>query len=287
MTRTVILSVIVVLILTGLQMNQSRQQTLYAKLASKISDDSAMPTEQGIGHMVHLLSFHNVSSDVSDESTMSKNSVGIRNQREGKLDFIPLENTRHAVLAAVLGAMSKTFSTSTPLFHLIHTTKEEDFGLMQKRCLESIFYHHPHAKTILHVKNMTARPVQYLIDGGYDLTVQIYDPIASLKLFRKKEILPDKMIRKFIKRVDSYARDPEGNWYSNESNLLRMILMYLEGGIYLGTVCPFQFSASTDAETKCLTVLFSGFPFLPLPRHRYNRCETNGRSSPKRHWISK
>ena len=123
---------------------------------------------------------------------------------------------------------------STQLFHLVHTTTEENFGRMQKKCLESIFYHHPNARTILHVKNMTATPVQYLIDAGYDLSVQFYDPVASLKRLQEKKIISDRIIAKFMERVDDLAKDPQGNWYSNESNLMRMILMYLDGGIYLG-----------------------------------------------------
>lgn len=145
-------------------------------------------------------------------------------------DIIPYPNTREAVVSSI----PRNVSISPQLFHLIHTTEEESFGTMQKRCLESIFYHHPNARVILHAKYLTKEPVQYLINAGYNVSVEPYDPIESLKQVRQRKIFPDHLIKKFMRHIEGYASDPGGNWFSNESNLLRMILMYLDGGIYLG-----------------------------------------------------
>jgi hypothetical protein len=235
MKRTAILATIVALILTWMQVIESVQETFLAEMASKIADTSFMPAEQGIGNLVYM------PYDDSIEKNGDNNNENILDQG---LDFIPSENTRQALR----GVVSRNVSKSKALFHLIHTTNEEDFGRMQKRCLESVFYHHPNAKTILHVKNMTAAPVQYLIDAGYNLAVKRYDPVSSLKRLQKKEILPAALIRRFIKKVDGFSTDPEGNWYSNESNLLRMILMYLDGGIYLGMARFFNFPLESSCD---------------------------------------
>lgn len=244
-----VVSAVLALIFAALQVNQSRLQTLYVQMAiSEHRDEPFIPIIILSQQQQQNSNDNDVSSSTTSSSSKTNNNT-LRKRKErttttgdggaGTIDFIPLEATRQAVVEAA--ETSRNISTSmTPLlFHLIHTTNEESFGKMQKRCLESIFYHHPNAKVILHSKNnnmtTTKRPVQYIIDAGYDLQVKPYDPVDSLERLRKQEVLSDEIIRKFIKRVDGYAKDPEGNWYSNESNLLRMILMYLEGGIYLGT----------------------------------------------------
>lgn len=148
------------------------------------------------------------------------------------IDVIQPENTK----AMILRLAPRNISKQNLLFHLIHTTTEENFGTMQKRCIESIFYHHPLATVMLHAKNMTDAPVKYLQRAGYDLQVIKYDIMESLKLLEREEppVVDTALLQKFTSRVKDYASDREGFWYSNESNLLRLILLYLLGGIYLG-----------------------------------------------------
>jgi hypothetical protein len=251
-TKTVLMFWVAAALLVplALQFQQNRGQDVYAE-----STTIAIVSEGGPVLREEFISSQNENArHPQDRFELATSSTGSGNEAKQKpqphlsptsqenimteMELIPLENTGKALVNEE-SALARFFSKSKSLFHLIHTTKEEDFGRMQKRCLESIFYHHPNAKTILHVKNMTSKPVQYLIDAGYNLTVQLYDPIDILTSLRTNKVFPAEVIRNFVKRVDGYARDPKGFWFSNESNLLRMVVMYLDGGIYLGT---FKFS---------------------------------------------
>lgn len=162
-----------------------------------------------------------------------------------------------------------SLSSSKPLtFHMIHTTNDESFRLMTFRSIESVFYHHPNAKVILHVKNMTSQPVQPILDAGYNLVVEDYNPKSKLRELirqhvgghRSKELFPNEknVIQQFIKKIDSFAADARGFWYSNESNLMRMLLCYMDGGVYLGksSICELnqQYSYSPSRSLSSFQI---------------------------------
>jgi hypothetical protein len=166
------------------------------------------------------------------------------------IDVIEPENTQAMIIQST---HQRNISRQNLLFHLIHTSTEENFATMQKQCIESIFYHHPLATVMLHVKNMTNAPVKYLQQAGYDLQVVKYDVVENLKLLEgeTKPVVDVAILRNFTSRISDYANDSEGFWYSNESNLLRLIVLYLHGGIYLGMYFLFLDCDDGCTNTHC------------------------------------
>ena len=135
---------------------------------------------------------------------------------------------------SVLMKKPRPFSNSSFVFHVIHTTDERSFGKLQKRCLESIFFHHPNAVVSVHAKNLTLQTFQYLIDAGYHLEVKPLNLRQSLKQLQSTDAVSPELITNFIDQIDNYASDPKGYWYVNEADMLRLLIMYLEGGMYIG-----------------------------------------------------
>ena len=186
-------------------------------------------------HDVSFLEDNLTSTTFRTKSTKRPLSINAMNEQstttvEPIIDVITPDKTR----SMILGATYHNVSTQNLLFHVIHTTSEDNFGTMQKRCLESIFYHHPLATVMLHVKSMTDQPVQYLIQAGYDIQLDKYDVVENLKQLEGEDIVDTAILQDFMNSIDAYASDQKGYWYANESNLLRTIIMYYLGGIYLG-----------------------------------------------------
>jgi len=146
--------------------------------------------------------------------------------------FIPIANTRSTMLNSRISTRRLPFSNRSMRFHLAHTSDESDIGSLQWHCMESIFYHHPNAKVILHVKNMTAAPFQYLIDAGYDLQVQKYSLVDLLHRLKDAKVVPDDMVNGFLERLPTYIAGE--HWTVAETDVLRLLNLRLYGGIYLG-----------------------------------------------------
>ena len=152
------------------------------------------------------------------------------------INIIQPENTRAMILHS---PPPRSISKQNLLFHLIHTSSEETFGTMQMRCIESIFYHHPLATVLFYVKNMTDAPVKYIMQAGYDLQVIKYDIVEHLYQLERDETVDASIVQNFTSRIKDFASDDKGYWYVNESDLLRLIVLYLHGGIYLGMLTDF------------------------------------------------
>jgi Alpha 1,4-glycosyltransferase conserved region len=169
--------------------------------------------------------------------------------------FIPPSNTRNAVLTGNHSSRPQRFSISPLTFHLAHTTKESDVGSLQRHCLESIFYHHPNAKVIMHVKNMTAAPFQYLIDAEYDITVQKYNVNDLLHRLENAKVVPAEMIHQFSDRIPTHMAGK--NWYTSETNILRLVMLHLEGGIYLGKCMQQRITPTGSSFVSSNTNIYS------------------------------
>ncbi len=227
-----------VAILAMIEIHQSRKQTndipIYSEEANGLSNFHVIVTTSNQSY-INAHSEYVLPTNAEDKKnqipTTPKNNRSSSLSFEYDIDIVSPEHTRAMILRSVFRKVSK----SKQLFHLIHTTNEGNFGTMQKRCLESIFYHHPDAKVLLHVRKMSDKPVRYLRNAGYDLQTRSYDPVKSLKRLQRQRIVPRHILNAFMNRVDEYESDSQGYWFSNESNLQRMILMYIDGGIYLGT----------------------------------------------------
>jgi hypothetical protein len=135
-----------------------------------------------------------------------------------------------------------------PLFHFIHTTNEASFHQRSLRAVESVFFHHPKATVLIHVpddghtialkSDMTEQPFLRLIDAGYNVTVErfqlqtLLDAAISLEgvssrvekapidKWMKTQILPNMM---------------KWSWYVDISDLVRLLVLYAQGGLYLDT----------------------------------------------------
>jgi hypothetical protein len=175
--------------------------------------------------------------------------------------FIPLSNTKSAVLSGKNFTRQRTFSNESFTFHLAHTTKESDIGTLHWKCIESIFYHHPNARVILHVKNITTSPFQYLIDAEYDLRIQKYSVVDLLQRLEDARVVPADMIHRFVERIPGHMVGK--NWYTSETNILRLIVLHLDGGIYLGRF-RYLHQLFVDGSRPNMTILVSLMDFCQI-----------------------
>ena len=130
--------------------------------------------------------------------------------------------------------------TKQDVFHLIFTTNNKDsvkllikgksqisgsFNWKHWRCIESIFYHHPFAKVIVHTNTLPYSMFDVLKESGYDIEVQRYT---------LKEMLHGTPAESFVaENYDKGKKSPY--WYAHEADLLRYAILYKFGGCYLDT----------------------------------------------------
>lgn len=231
--------------------------------------------------------YHAVSEGRPDDLSMSKSRENnYMNLHEGGK---PVSLTTQGVLTRQDILSSNRPYTPTPLlFHLIHTTDVATFGTMQQRCIDSIFYHHPNAQIKLYIKHSNQSfPINYLMSAGYDIRLVPYDPHSILERLKRNKLpvnvtkefgehhgdrysgelflkLKPATIEEFQSQLESYIQDPKGYWHNNESNLLRLVLMYLEGGIYLGESIGIRGSQHTHLVACSCSRLVYDFLYLKI-----------------------
>ena len=128
-------------------------------------------------------------------------------------------------------------------FHLAFTVPK--FSILNQRCIESIFYFHPKARVILHsnlengihtAEQKVLKPIQELIDRGYHIEIT---PYTAANILQRAISLPNSIVDATLANewmsLISTKYSQEKYWFSNESNLLRLCLLYVDGGIYLDT----------------------------------------------------
>jgi hypothetical protein len=137
-------------------------------------------------------------------------------------------------------------------FHIAFTVTK--FTKLNLRCIESIFYFHPKAQlkiysnaqygihTILLNKNknttesLSLVPIQKLIQLGYSIEFIPYTAANILQqaMDISNSIVNTTLAQRWMSKItEQYSK--EIYWYSNESNLLRLCILYTQGGIYLDT----------------------------------------------------
>ena len=157
---------------------------------------------------------------------------------------------------------SKNKNTTTVTFHLAFTTPA--FTKLNQRCLESIFYFHPTAHVILHSNSehgihttgsTTAtephvlEPIRQLLERGYRIDIQPYSAAHVLQraMTRSHSIVNVTLATEWMARIaTNYSQ--EKYWYSNESNLLRLCLLYVDGGIYMDTLRNYIITISRNCR---------------------------------------
>lgn len=133
-----------------------------------------------------------------------------------------------------------------PVFHMVLSSfkGDEDAALstLNMRSIESIFYFHPTARVHLYtnqdtgLKSGTRHPkLAPLVRQGYNISVIPYQPEQVLK---EAMTMPGSEINRTLAQdflTLMPARKEEKYWYSNEANVLRLCLLYTQGGIYFDT----------------------------------------------------
>ena len=124
------------------------------------------------------------------------------------------------------------------LFHLIFTTSLNDtivlnngknlsgyFNWRHLRSIESIFYHHPLANVIIHSNTLQQHELDVLTEAGYSIEVKPYN-LAEMVNNTPAHTFSGECIRNA-----SMGKF----WYSHESDLLRLLVLYKFGGVYIDT----------------------------------------------------
>lgn len=116
-----------------------------------------------------------------------------------------------------------------PHFFLIWSTSASSFSLVPGRCLESIFYHHPHATVTIYSNQLpavTATPgvpvLHQLRQHGYNVCVRPYN-LSSM--------LAGTPSAPWLSRMDEWRRGPY--FYSHVTDVLRLAILFRHGGVYL------------------------------------------------------
>jgi hypothetical protein len=117
------------------------------------------------------------------------------------------------------------------LFHFIFTTPPYTFTWREKRAIEYVFYHHPNAKVIVHSNSLpeVGSILDIFGETGYDLVIQPY----NLPEMLKKTISDKSLVDTFVASMSEFLTGP--HWYSHETDILRYIILWHDGGVYLDT----------------------------------------------------
>ena len=120
------------------------------------------------------------------------------------------------------------------LFHLIFTTSSSPalpmlsskkvvsrLNRRQWRSIESIFYHHPTADVIMHSNTLPDETFDVLTESAYSIKIKRYD---------LEELLEDSPACKLV----GMAMNGK-NWHSYQTDLLRYLVLYKWGGVYMDT----------------------------------------------------
>ena len=104
---------------------------------------------------------------------------------------------------------------------------------MQIKAIESVFYHHPKAQVKIWVTEMTSKPIQPFLDKGYNVTLYQIDLKKEIQTLLTYPQINHSIVEGFLNRWKEHEQSTF--WTINKSDLLRLVKMYSEGGIYLGT----------------------------------------------------
>ena len=117
---------------------------------------------------------------------------------------------------------------SHDLFHMIYTTTQISWRVI--RAVEYIFYHHPNAKVVVH-SNTLPKDNDFLrfVEAGYKLVVREYE----LEYLIDQCNADGQSKRDFLQRLPHISKGKY--WYSHETDLLRAMVLYIWGGVYLDT----------------------------------------------------
>lgn len=129
-----------------------------------------------------------------------------------------------------LGTKVKDETELHSLFHFIFSTPTLTWR--EKRAIEHVFYFHPNAQVIVHSNTLIQGDCPMLdvfSEAGYDLKIQTYD----LSLLLKATASDQKLVDSFVSQLHEFEQGE--HWYSHQTDILRYMLLWHTGGVYLDT----------------------------------------------------
>jgi hypothetical protein len=130
-----------------------------------------------------------------------------------------------------------TNDTSSPfhhLFHFIFTTSPETINWRFIKAIEAVFFHHPKSKVIIHSQTIPSHGtiLDKFQQANYHLSVQNYS-FEELLNDRLMSFLNDTVKQSFLKKLPDNQKNKY--WYSHATDILRLLILEQNGGIYLDT----------------------------------------------------
>ena len=131
--------------------------------------------------------------------------------------------------------------TEAIIFHLVsmltnrrkpseYRREEKSFAMLWNaknlRSLESIFYFHPNAIVKIHSNALETDDFKAFIDGGFNVSVV---PIDLDEISRSTSLEGIRTQKRYFKWEVGHF------WYSHVSDMLRLLVLYRYGGVYLDT----------------------------------------------------
>jgi Alpha 1,4-glycosyltransferase conserved region/Glycosyltransferase sugar-binding region containing DXD motif len=123
-------------------------------------------------------------------------------------------------------------STGKLRFFQVYTTSS--MNIRNRRSLESILYHHPESAVTLFSNTLDPEEISYFVELGYVVRIVPYTLTDLLTQAIDSERGAIKMYAAaFARRLPLVSTGEY--WYSHETDLIRLLILYIEGGVYLDT----------------------------------------------------
>uniref|UniRef100_A0A6S9V4Q1 Alpha 1,4-glycosyltransferase domain-containing protein n=1 Tax=Chrysotila carterae TaxID=13221 RepID=A0A6S9V4Q1_CHRCT len=131
--------------------------------------------------------------------------------------------TWRALDGTLMRATTAPTTRTEPSFILLWSTDESQFRLVSKRALEAIFFHHPYASVRVFSNTLPLDFLSPLSAAGFR---------ASVHRYNLSELLAETPAAAWISSTQPEAEEGP-YYYSHLTDVLRLALLYKEGGVYL------------------------------------------------------
>ena len=141
------------------------------------------------------------------------------------------------------GTLSPSSSSSSeqPPFVLLWSTSASSFTLRSRRCIESIFFHHPRAAVRVYSNELPQDFFHQFTELSFDITLHTYD---------LTKLLTGTPAEPWLSRLSEWRRGPY--FYSHVTDAVRLALLFRVGGVYLDSdvivTRPFRLAAEGGVQ---------------------------------------
>lgn len=151
------------------------------------------------------------------------------------------KNHQYADSARLLGTVPlqrlgrmifSTHKDEEDLFHFIFTTPSDTLTWRIQRAIETVFYHHPNAKVMMHSQTLPAQGtvLDCFAEAGYNFGIYNY---SFFELLNESPSFSPNITNHFLAMIPWLRK--QKFWYSHETDWLRMLIMQRYGGVYMDT----------------------------------------------------